>query len=655
MSRVIVFIISILFNISHSFSNDEKPIRITIYPSMVERGVVGSSTKIINYRTISNSSYKTLGDLLSKNSGVFFEKLYYGMDAKSTVRMRGFGEQASRNIMILVDGVRLSDMTIAGANLSRIPIDNIYEIQILKGGSSTVVHGDGAVGGSINIITKNPKYLKDQVNIKSSFKSFDTKENSISINKNMNKFILQTFASTTDSKGYRENNKFENDTFQFDLSYLRDPLTRYSASINYSDEYTGLPGSITLTDFYTRPRFVRSGSIDSFAEEKIQSWKLNNEKKVTRGKVLTTIRYEEKDQKTSSMYSGVNIRAKTDLSTYTLSSKLNKKFTDNNLYMDANVGIDHYNSTYRAIGNNWAGTPYHNIATQKIFEPFGLIKFSNINTPNIEYEAGFRQHYYDLDADNYTNKSSLLSRVRQNHAWSLGFNYTLDNNKNFFGHIARSFRSPRLDEIISLVNPSPTSTDIKHQYSHDIEIGHNIKLDKTNFSIALFRSLIKNQIVYNSAAFANQNFDPSIHQGVELEFDRLINPNFKFISNLNYIDSYFTEGVEKGNETPYVPRLSGNSSIHYNFDKQTNFSFDYKYIGKKRSGNDPNYILSKSKSYQLVDFSINYKTKNFTVKGSINNLLDKKYYTNLIKSWDNKAYVYPQPGRTLFLGLEAKF
>ena len=139
--------------------------------------------------------------------------------------------------------------------------------------------------------------------------------------------------------------------------------------------------------------------------------------------------------------------------------------------------------------------------------------------------------------------------------------------------------------------------------------------------------------------------------GVRLD----LNPNFKFVSNLNYIDSYFTEGVEKGNETPYVPRLSGNSSIHYNFDKQTNFSFDYKYIGKKRSGNDPNYILSKSKSYQLVDFNINYKTKNFTVKGSINNLLDKKYYTNLIKSWDNKAYVYPQPGRTLFLGLEAKF
>ena len=651
----LILIISFFFNISNSFADDEKPIRITIYPSMIERGVVGSSTEIINYKTISNSSYKTLGDLLSKYSGIFFENLYYGMDTKSTVRMRGFGEQASRNIMILVDGVRLSDMTIAGANLSRIPIDNIYEIQILKGGSSTVIHGDGAVGGSINIITKNPKYLEDEVNIKSSIKSFSSKENSVSINKNIKDFVLQTFASTSDSKGYRENNKFENDTFQFNLSLLKDPLTRYSASLNYSDEYTGLPGSITLTDFYTRPRFVRSGSIDSFAEEKIQSWKLNNEKKFTRGKILTTLKYEEKDQKTSSMYSGVNIRAKTDLSTYTLSSKLNKKFINKDLNVDANFGIDHYNSTYRAIGNNWAGTPYNNIASQKIVEPFALIKFSNTTNSNIEYEAGFRQHYYDLDADNYTNKSSLLSRVRQNYAWSLGFNYILDNNRNTFGHISRSFRSPRLDEIISLVSPNPTSTDIEHQYSHDIEIGHKIKSNDSNYNVALYRSLIKNQIVYNSAAFANQNFDPSVQQGVELEFDTLINPNFKFVSNINYIDSHFTEGVEKGNETPYVPRLSGNTSLYFNFDKQTDFSVNYKYIGQKRSGNDPNYILPKSKSYQVVDFNINYKIKNITIKGSVNNLLDKKYYTNLIKSWDNKAYVYPQPGRTLFLGVEAKF
>ena len=139
MSRVIVFIIFILFNISKILFLMTKNLFELQFILQWLRDVVGSSTKIINYKTIKNSSYKTLGDLLSKNSGVFFEKLYYGMDAKSTVRMRGFGEQASRNIMILVDGVRLSDMTIAGANLSRIPIDNIYEIQILKGGSSSVL------------------------------------------------------------------------------------------------------------------------------------------------------------------------------------------------------------------------------------------------------------------------------------------------------------------------------------------------------------------------------------------------------------------------------------------------------------------------------------------------------------------------------------
>ena len=81
-------------------------------------------------------------------------------------------------------------------------------------------------------------------------------------------------------------------------------------------------------------------------------------------------------------------------------------------------------------------------------------------------------------------------------------------------------------------------------------------------------------------------------------------------------------------------------------------------MGRQRAGNDPTYILSKSKSYQLMDLNITHKLKNLKIRGSINNIFNKKYYTNLIKgsSWSgNKPYVYPQPGRTLFIGLETTF
>ena len=68
-------------------------------------------------------------------------------------------------------------MTIGGANLSRLNVDDIYEIEIIKGGSAGILFGDGAVGGAINIITKDPLFMKDKLNFKSSFKSFNSKSN----------------------------------------------------------------------------------------------------------------------------------------------------------------------------------------------------------------------------------------------------------------------------------------------------------------------------------------------------------------------------------------------------------------------------------------------------------------------------------------------
>ena len=109
--------------------------------------------------------------------------------------------------------------------------------------------------------------------------------------------------------------------------------------------------------------------------------------------------------------------------------------------------------------------------------------------------------------------------------------------------------------MISLVNPSPTLRDIKHQYSNDIELGfQNVGKDK-QYKLSLFKSLLKNQIYLNQTTFINENFDPSTHQGVEIEYGQSISNKIKFKSNASYIKSYFTAGSEKGNETSYVPKV----------------------------------------------------------------------------------------------------
>ena len=75
MPYIIILLVSFFFNISSSFSNNEKLIRITIYPSLIERGIVGSSTKIINNNTIRIRPTKHLVTYYQNIQG-YFLKIY---------------------------------------------------------------------------------------------------------------------------------------------------------------------------------------------------------------------------------------------------------------------------------------------------------------------------------------------------------------------------------------------------------------------------------------------------------------------------------------------------------------------------------------------------------------------------------------------------
>ena len=173
-----------------AFAEEQTPVRITIYPTVIDKNVVGSSTIIINKKIIKENSHLPLGQLLSKFSGINFENLYSGVDVKSSVRIRGFGEQATRNVLILINGTRVSDMTIAGTNLSRILTEDVQEIEIIKGGVASTLFGDGATAGAINIITKDPIYLKDKFQIKNSLKSFNSNKQVISSIKKFHDFVI---------------------------------------------------------------------------------------------------------------------------------------------------------------------------------------------------------------------------------------------------------------------------------------------------------------------------------------------------------------------------------------------------------------------------------------------------------------------------------
>ncbi len=67
--------------------------------------------------------------------------------------MRGFGDASVTRVLVLVDGRRVNRPDLAGTNWLQVPVEDVERVEVVRGPAS-VLYGDHAVGGVINIITK---------------------------------------------------------------------------------------------------------------------------------------------------------------------------------------------------------------------------------------------------------------------------------------------------------------------------------------------------------------------------------------------------------------------------------------------------------------------------------------------------------------------
>ena len=105
-------------------------------------------TKLITADDILKADATNLRDILQQvMPGVEFS---YAMNQQVHMNVSGFGGQS---MLILVDGERLAGETMDDVDFSRIAMDNVDHIEIVKGAASAL-YGSNAAGGVINIITK---------------------------------------------------------------------------------------------------------------------------------------------------------------------------------------------------------------------------------------------------------------------------------------------------------------------------------------------------------------------------------------------------------------------------------------------------------------------------------------------------------------------
>lgn len=108
-----------------------------------------SSVSVLTRADIDRSQAMTLADVLQGEAGFEFGR-NGGLGGTTTFFLRG---QDSINAVVLIDGVRSQTDKIGAIQITDFPLQQIERIEILKGNASAL-YGSGAVGGVINIITR---------------------------------------------------------------------------------------------------------------------------------------------------------------------------------------------------------------------------------------------------------------------------------------------------------------------------------------------------------------------------------------------------------------------------------------------------------------------------------------------------------------------
>ena len=124
---------------------------IVVTGSRTEHGLLDSpiKTEVVNRQDVIDSGGATLEEILEMHPAVVLREDVTGA---AGIQLRGFD---SEHVLVLIDGRRMTGRKNGKIDLSRIPANWIEQIEIVKGPASAV-YGADALGGVINIITRDP-------------------------------------------------------------------------------------------------------------------------------------------------------------------------------------------------------------------------------------------------------------------------------------------------------------------------------------------------------------------------------------------------------------------------------------------------------------------------------------------------------------------
>ena len=624
---------------------------------------VAKNPSVITAEDIEAGRYTSIPEALQKKAGVFFRNTSDN-PSQAAVDLRGFGGDAPfGRTLVLLNGRKLNRPDMATINWSQIPMQAVERIEVIRGPNS-VLYGDQAVAGVINIITKDATEIPE-TSLLLSAGSYEAYDQSLSTSGNLKGLGYVATVGHQSSDGYRERSKYDTLSGSLRLSgNITDRLSAY-AEMSADKEQHQLPGALTRTQL---------------AEDRRQAANTNDAVRAESATIQGGIEALLTDEIIFNLDGGFSRKdLEADFPSFAIPSwfvppvyydykittyTLSPKFTVLTPIMDHKnelvFGVDLTKETLNTKKFNDEERKVVITDTKAEKQVIGLYVADTFHlTDTLLLNGGYRWEENRLDTRHKGGFSPYdETTTHREEAWQGAVTWLPTDTLKLFAGMARTYRYPFFDEQAIYTGWGDAfNKDLEPETGINYEAGIEF-MPATNLILqaTVFRTDMENEIAWG--VNANTNLDETTHCGVELSASYK-NEILAIDAFYTWLRSEFAAGPNDGNEIPWVPQNQFSINLALFLTQTLTFNTHVRYVGSMYPlGDNENDSAEKQSESAIVDLLAQYilplKNCEATLFVGVDNVFaTEEHY--LVTDYGYGTGYYPAPERTYRAGLNVKF
>lgn len=585
---------------------------------------LSTNVSVISQADIERSPARSIPDLLKTIAGLDVRPLYGSMGIDAVVDIRGTGDAAGSNTLILVDGQRLNPVDMGSIKWETIPLSAIRQIEIIRG-SGSVLYGDRATAGVINIITDKSEKLR--ASVKAEGGSFGYSSLDAAAGGGKDGWYGNLFAHDASTDGYRVNSDAKQTSAGGRIARRFADGEAFMDFSDYRERY-GLPSPLSLAQYGSDPRQSTTPNYrmerDGYRLHPGTGFRLGND-------LSLEIDGSYSDDRLKSENPDWFYRVESNVKAQSFSPRL--KWSHGLAAAQSSetvAGLDLYEG--KAINDQLDFTTgsLQDRQTGKQQSQGLYVQNLSLWKNGIDTTAGLRrQHFAQQVSDGSANLQAQSSDGLT--AWDLGAGYRFAGAWHAYRvylKAARNFRLPNTDELFAYDPVSYKAVfngALNPQTGHLIESGLSWTAGQFMQQLSVFQQDNKNEIGYISANGRNANLDPTRRRGAEWEGRWHLAKAWNLRGSLTTTRAIFTEGAYTGRTIPLVPGHKETLSVQWDGARAGVHSLSAVRVGDRYIGDDFTNTQNKLSGTTTLDYQVQWNMKPYSVILRAANLTDRRY------------------------------